>query len=186
MSASATAWVVPCVAGRSGSGVFGKVFRHRLGVLFRMKLNIRCGPPSSPPLPWSLLSSSSGIRLMPRGGWIVLCRCRLPGVPDLVDIVRLLLIPSHSYCSPSATGSRSRIRSSCSRRASSASIFCLETDILRMIAAVPRMASAFGSVSGCSCSATVRTWSRSPVKTAVSGTSLADLESCSNITPAHI
>ena len=54
------------------------------------------------------------------------------------------------------------------------------------MAAAPRMASAFGSDSGCSCSATVRTWSRSPAKTVASGTSFADLESCSRITPAQI
>jgi hypothetical protein len=54
------------------------------------------------------------------------------------------------------------------------------------MAAVPRMASAFGSDSGCSCSAIVRSWSRSPAKTAVSGTSLADLESWRRTTPAQI
>ena len=55
-----------------------------------------------------------------------------------------------------------------------------------MIAAVPRIASAFGSDSGSSCSATVLTWSRSPVKTLASGTSFADFDSCSKTTPAQI
>lgn len=48
------------------------------------------------------------------------------------------------------------------------------------------MASAFGSVSGCSCSAIVCIWSKSPEKTAASGTSFADLESCSSTTPEQM
>lgn len=56
----------------------------------------------------------------------------------------------------------------------------------RMIAAVPRIASALGSDSGCSCSLTSRIWSKSPLKIAASGTSLADLDSCSKTTPEQI
>ena len=54
------------------------------------------------------------------------------------------------------------------------------------MAAVPLMASALGSDSGSACSATVRTWSRSPLKTAASGTSLADFDNCKSTTPEQM
>lgn len=102
------------------------------------------------------------------------------------NVVLRLLRPSHVNCSSSPIGARSCCFSSCNLFASSISIFGLIFESLLIIAAVPRMASAFGSDSGCSCSAIVRTWSRSPENTAVSGTSFADFESWRRTTPAQI
>ena len=131
-------------------------------------------------------SPSSGKCDMPHGGCTVFDRL---GVEAGVSPITVLLRrrPSHSMISFSP-GSEilSSFFSSRYRRASFSSTFRRELEIRRAIAAVPRMASAFGSVSGSSCSATSRTWSRSPLKTAASGTSLADLESCSNTTPQQI
>lgn len=119
---------------------------------------------------------------MPRGGWAVLWR-----EIDIVDrdpkVVLRLRRPSHSTDSSSPMGS---MFTEAKVFASSASLLFRATEKVRRIAAPPRRVSALGSYSGSSCSATVRIWSRSPLKTAVSGTSLADLESCSRTTPEQI
>lgn len=74
----------------------------------------------------------------------------------------------------------------CSRLSSSISILSLAVENLRTSAAAPRMASAFGSVSDCSCSAMVWIWLRSPANSAASGTSFADFDSCRRTTPEQI
>lgn len=155
-------------------------------------------------LPRSASSSSSSVgnRDMPNGGWgldgvliggaagvggcddIVGARARKPAV-----IVLRLLKPSHSYSDAASSligAMLSAIFSSCNLFNSSVSILKRALERRRTIAAVPRIASALGSDSGCSCSAMVWIWSRSPLKTAASGTSLADLESCSRTTPEQI
>lgn len=123
---------------------------------------------------------------MPNGGCTVFLRKGVLTGPFPRTVLRLR-IPSHSIISFSAGISVSSSRlSDLYRLISSCSIFRRGVEIRRMMAAAPRMASAFGSVSGCSCSATSRTWSRSPLKMAASGTSFADLESCNNTTPEQI
>lgn len=102
------------------------------------------------------------------------------------NVVLRLRRPSHSICSFSPMGSRSCCFSSCNLLASSNSFLFLTCEKRLTIAAAPLIASAFGSISDCSCSAMVRTWSKSPENTAASGTSLADFESCSKTTPAQI
>lgn len=136
----------------------------------------------------SLSSSESYVGKcdIPRGGWAILV-CTI--VPLRVNgrlgstMVRRLRMPSNSTCSPSPIGC---MCSSLIFRTSLASFSDLALDSERRIALPPRRASARGSYSGSSTSATCRTWSRSPLKTAASGTSLADLESCSSTTPEHI
>ena len=122
---------------------------------------------------------SSGKWVNPRGGWIVFDRFTVP--PEL--IVFLLLKPSHSTSSPSPIGS---MRSSCILFTSSACRFVRALLMARTIAAPPRMVSARGSYSGSSTSVTVRNWSRSPLNTAASGTSLLDFASCKRTTPEHM
>lgn len=110
-------------------------------------------------------------------------RDRILLVPNVVLRLRR---PSHSMCSFSPMGWRSCCFSSCNLLASSISFLFLTCENRLTIAAAPLMASAFGSISDCSCSAMVRTWSKSPEKTAASGTSFADFESCNRTTPAQI
>ena len=128
------------------------------------KLSMNPPLKAPPPLPiisldggrgsWS--SSSTGNDAIPSGGCTVFCLLKLPREP--FTRVFLLLRPSHSTCSSSPIGSIwSFSLSSCILFASATSFFCLDCENLRNIAAVPRIASAFGSDSGSSCSATVRT-----------------------------
>lgn len=126
-------------------------------------------------------SQSSGKWDIPRGGCSSGTRgAGVPGVRLPLDeldpsVVRRLRSPSNSICSSSPMDVR--FDSSCKRLASANSMSIRRVENCRMIPAVPRIASAFGSDSGCSCSAIVRTWSRSPENTAASGTSLADFDS---------
>lgn len=139
---------------------------------------------------WKLSLSSSESSVgncdIPRGGCIVFVRMivalRDGGRLGSRTVLRLRR-PSNSTCSPSPIGS---ICSSWIFRASLSSLCDLAFDSDLRIAAPPRSVSARGSYSGSSISPTVRTWSRSPLKTAESGTSLADLDSCNKTTPEQI
>lgn len=143
-------------------------------------------PRSSSPVVGRSWASASGKCDMPRGGWRVR-RLLTAGCAGRLMVVLRLRRPSHSTCSFSPMGSIMSSRfSSWIRFASSTSSFCLEFESRRMMAAVPRIASALGSVSDSCCSATSRTWSRSPLKIAASGTSLADLDSCRRMTPQQM
>lgn len=143
-------------------------------------------PRSSSPVAGRLVGSSSGKCDMPSGGCAVR-RLLTAGCAGRLMVVLRLRRPSHSTCSFSPMGSIISSRfSSWIRFTSSTSSFCLEFESRRMMAAVPRIASAFGSVSDSCCSATSRTWSRSPLKIAASGTSLADLDSCRRMTPQQM
>lgn len=170
----------------SAPGVGGNVFELRF-LFMKVAKNPGCMSESS-------CSSGSGNLLIPSGGCWLFLRTGVPGLPDtpgiegvreLLIVVRLLRMPSNSTCSFSPIG----CMLSCSSRsllASSICLCCRALLMLLMIALPPLMASALGSYSGSSCSATVRIWSRSPLKTAVSGTSFADFDSCSSTTPAQI
>lgn len=137
---------------------------------------------------WKLSLSSSDSSVgnwdMPRGGWMVrtTVALRVGGRLGSRTVFRLRR-PSNSTCSPSPIGS---MCSSWIFLASASSLCDLAFDSDLRIAAPPRRVSARGSYSGSSISATVRTWSRSPLKTAESGTSFADLDSCSRTTPEQI
>lgn len=154
--------------------------------------------PAEKGLSFSTSSCSVGKCDMPRGGWGVPAGGTENGDPGIVMdlpywlpiVVLRLRRPSHSNCgTPSSLTDSSLAASSFSWRrrfSSSTSIFSRVVEKRRTRAAAPRMASALGSVSGCSCSAIVWIWLRSPANTAESGTSLADLDSWSRTTPEQI
>jgi hypothetical protein len=137
---------------------------------------------------WKLSLSESDSSLgncdMPKGGCTVLTTVplRVGGRFGSSTVFRLRR-PSNSTDSPSPIGS---MCSSWILFASVSSLWDLAFDRERRMAAPPRRVSARGSYSGSSISATVRTWSRSPLKTAESGTSLADLDNCNKTTPEQI
>ena len=110
---------------------------------------------------WKLSLSSSESSVgncdMPRGGCIVLvCTIVALRVGGRLGsrIVLRLRSPSNSTCSPSPIGS---MCSSCIFLASASSLWDLAFDKDRRMAEPPRRASARGSYSGSSISATVRT-----------------------------
>lgn len=130
-------------------------------------------------------ASSSGKCDMPSGGCSVGARLNEPVFCEL-GLVRTVFRrrrPSHSTISFSPIGA---ILSLYKDLASLTSRLVRDALMARRSAPPPRIVSARGSYSGSSCSAIVRTWSRSPLKTAVSGTSFDDFANCSNTTPVQI